>query len=50
MNKSLRDNILFGKEMNQERYNKAIECCQLSTDLKNLEGGDLTEIERKESI
>ena len=47
MNKTVRDNILFGKDMNEERYNKVIECCQLSTDLKNLEGGDLTEIGEK---
>ena len=44
MNKSLRDNILFGKPMDEARYNKVIECCQLVDDLKNLDGGDLTEI------
>ena len=44
MNKILRDNILFGQPMDEARYNKVIGCCQLADDLRQLPGGDLTEI------
>ena len=33
--------------MDEARYNKVIECCQLADDLKQLAGGDLTEIGEK---
>ena len=33
--------------MEESRYNKVIECCQLADDLKQLAGGDLTEIGEK---
>ncbi|KAL4454238.1 hypothetical protein ABPG74_012195 [Tetrahymena malaccensis] len=38
------DNILFGKEMNQEFYNKVIEACCLKDDLASFKQGDQTEI------
>ncbi|KAL4499695.1 hypothetical protein ABPG72_017235 [Tetrahymena utriculariae] len=41
---SLRENILFGEEYNQKRYQKVLHKCQLLDDIKNLPGGDLTEI------
>ncbi|EAR99522.1 ABC transporter C family protein (macronuclear) [Tetrahymena thermophila SB210] len=41
---SLRDNILFGEEYNQKRYEKTLRICQLLDDIKQLPGGDLTEI------
>jgi len=44
LNASLRDNILFGKPMDQERYDRVIKACQLTHDLKMLDDGDLTEI------
>lgn len=44
LNASLRDNILFGHPMDQDRYDKVIEACQLTYDLELLEYGDLTEI------
>lgn len=46
-NKSIRENILFGKPLIPERYNKVIEVSQLGRDLEILEGGDMTEIGEK---
>ncbi|KAF9139271.1 hypothetical protein BGX30_008188 [Mortierella sp. GBA39] len=43
-NGTVRDNILFGKALNQERYSAVLEGCALTTDLDVLEHGDLTEI------
>ena len=44
MNKTIRDNILFGEEINPDKYNHIINICHLGRDLEILEGGDLTEI------
>jgi ATP-binding cassette subfamily C (CFTR/MRP) protein 1 len=44
LNKTVRDNILFGLPYNEEKYNKVIEACSLTHDLKILEDGDMTEI------
>ncbi|KAF0901840.1 hypothetical protein E2562_006467 [Oryza meyeriana var. granulata] len=41
---SVRDNILFGKPFNKERYDKAIKACALNKDIENFDHGDLTEI------
>ncbi|KAF0926592.1 hypothetical protein E2562_026903 [Oryza meyeriana var. granulata] len=41
---TVRDNILFGKPMNSEEYDKAIRCCALDKDMENFPHGDLTEI------
>ncbi|EGC39074.1 hypothetical protein DICPUDRAFT_148191 [Dictyostelium purpureum] len=43
-NATLRDNILFGKEYNEERYRKVIEVCALERDLELFPQGDLVEI------
>ncbi|KAF9113681.1 hypothetical protein BGX27_001044 [Mortierella sp. AM989] len=43
-NTSIRNNILFGREFDQERYNAVIEGCALVTDFEILESGDATEI------
>lgn len=43
-NCSLRDNILFGKPLDQEKYERVIDVCQLRRDLEILPDGDLTEI------
>eukprot|EP00753_Platysulcus_tardus_P003850 PLAT12496.19.p1 GENE.PLAT12496.19~~PLAT12496.19.p1 ORF type:complete len:1397 (+),score=834.47 PLAT12496.19:82-4272(+) len=43
-NMTLRQNILFGSEYDEERYNAAVECCALRSDLDILPGGDETEI------
>ena len=46
-NKTIRDNILFDLPMNEDKYNKTIELCELGSDLDMLPGGDLTEIGEK---
>lgn len=47
LNKSIKDNILFGLEYNEDRYKETIKICQLRRDLEILPGGDLTEIGEK---
>jgi len=46
-NKTIRDNITFGLPLEDEKYNKTIELCELANDLEILPGGDLTEIGEK---
>lgn len=46
-NLTVRDNILFGKAMERNTYDKIIEACALGPDLEILAGGDLTEIGEK---
>ncbi|KAL3689443.1 hypothetical protein R1sor_015752 [Riccia sorocarpa] len=41
---TVRDNILFGKPMDKERYEGTIKACALDSDIQNFEYGDLTEI------
>ena len=43
-NASLKDNILFGKDMDKVWYNDVINACALRPDLDMLPAGDLTEI------
>lgn len=43
-NATVKDNILFGKEMNKSWYNKVIDACALRPDLDMLPNGDQTEI------
>lgn len=43
-NATLRENILFGLEFDEERYRSVIDVCALKDDLKSFPGGDLTEI------
>ncbi|XP_039402380.1 canalicular multispecific organic anion transporter 1 isoform X4 [Mauremys reevesii] len=46
-NATLKDNILFGSELDEARYQRVVEACALLPDLKLLPGGDLTEIGEK---
>ncbi|GAU94483.1 hypothetical protein RvY_06252-2 [Ramazzottius varieornatus] len=46
-NMTLRDNILFGKPFNEQRYLTALEACALKRDLEILTDGDQTEIGEK---
>lgn len=46
-NKTLKENILFNKELDQNKYNNIISICQLNKDLDILPGGDNTEIGEK---
>ncbi|KAF9308493.1 hypothetical protein BG003_011033 [Podila horticola] len=43
-NATLRDNVLFGRTYDQERYRLVISACGLEPDLAILPGGDMTEI------
>ncbi|KAM3964279.1 multidrug-Resistance like Protein 1 [Aphomia sociella] len=46
-NATLQDNILFGKPLDQHKYNNVISVCALKTDFDMLPGGDQTEIGEK---
>eukprot|EP01113_Clastostelium_recurvatum_P049085 TRINITY_DN9039_c0_g1_i5.p1 TRINITY_DN9039_c0_g1~~TRINITY_DN9039_c0_g1_i5.p1 ORF type:complete len:716 (+),score=138.89 TRINITY_DN9039_c0_g1_i5:65-2149(+) len=46
-NASVRDNILFGKQMDQARYERVIQVCELESDMLALPAGDMTEIGEK---
>ncbi|GMN37023.1 hypothetical protein TIFTF001_006472 [Ficus carica] len=41
---TVRDNILYGKPMEKDKYEKAIEACALDKDINSFDHGDLTEI------
>mgnify|MGYP002623134508 CR=1 FL=1 len=41
---TLRENILFGKEYDETRYNEVVKGCSLESDLKQFPNGDLSEI------
>lgn len=41
---SLRDNITFGESFEAKRYKKVLKICELTDDIAQLAGGDLTEI------
>ncbi|XP_076862008.1 ATP-binding cassette sub-family C member 5 isoform X2 [Brachyhypopomus gauderio] len=44
LNSSLRENILFGREYTEEKYNGVLEACCLIPDITELPYGDMTEI------
>lgn len=46
-NSTVKDNILFGKPLNQKKYDKVIRACALVPDFEMLPGGDQTEIGEK---
>ena len=46
-NASVKDNILFGKQIDSIFYDNVIDACALKSDLKILPGGDSTEIGEK---
>ncbi|XP_068440089.1 ATP-binding cassette sub-family C member 3 isoform X4 [Clinocottus analis] len=46
-NATLRDNILFGRSYDEQKYSCVLEACALTPDLEVLPGGDMTEIGEK---
>lgn len=42
-----RDNIVFGKPYNFEKYQAALDACELQSDIQILPSGDMTEIGEK---
>ena len=48
-NATVKDNILFGRAVNETLYKRTLQDCALEQDLEVLPGGDLTEIGEKVS-
>lgn len=46
-NKNVKDNILFGRPFDEDRYTEVLRACALEKDLQSLPDGDLTEIGEK---
>ncbi|KAG8523588.1 Canalicular multispecific organic anion transporter 1, partial [Galemys pyrenaicus] len=46
-NCTIKDNILFGSELDEKKYQQVLEACALLPDLEVLPGGDLAEIGEK---
>ncbi|KAF4316510.1 hypothetical protein BBO99_00008666 [Phytophthora kernoviae] len=46
-NMTIRDNILFGQEFDDVRYQKVLDACELLPDLAQFRSGDVTEIGEK---
>ncbi|XP_018417069.1 PREDICTED: canalicular multispecific organic anion transporter 1 isoform X2 [Nanorana parkeri] len=46
-NATLKDNILFGAPLDEQRYQRVLEACALLPDLEILPGGDMSEIGEK---
>ncbi len=46
-NQVLRDNVVFGRPMKKDMYDRVLEACALKPDLQILPGGDKTEIGEK---
>ncbi|KAL1787419.1 canalicular multispecific organic anion transporter 1 [Sigmodon hispidus] len=46
-NGTIKDNILFGSEFNEKKYQQVLEACALLPDLEMLPGGDMAEIGEK---
>lgn len=46
-NMTVKDNILFGSPLDDERYSRVLSACSLEPDLETLPGGDLAEIGEK---
>lgn len=47
LNETIRDNILFGSEYDEERYQKVLYQCALERDLELFEAGDKSEVGEK---
>lgn len=44
LNQSLRENVLFGSELDMDRYNRVLDACALRPDIQQLGGSDLIQI------
>ena len=47
MNSTLKENILFGREVDEAKYQEVVKACSLTQDLQMLPNGDMTEIGEK---
>jgi ABC-type multidrug transport system fused ATPase/permease subunit len=50
LNETIRSNILFGSEYDEERYKKVIYQCALERDLELFEAGDQSEVGEKGAL
>ena len=44
LNSTVKDNILFGEDFDQERYDKCVWCCNLKKDFEQFPAGDMSEL------
>lgn len=49
-NASVKENIIFGSTLDKQKYETAVQVCELEQDVKILPDGDLTEIGEKVPI
>ena len=49
-NATVRENILFGREMEEKWYKKVLQSCCLGPDLKSFPAGDLTEVRQEDNF
>lgn len=47
LNDTIRNNILFFKEMDEDKYKEVISLCELEEDIKEFRGGDMAELGEK---
>merc|ERR1712079_915484 len=47
MNKTVKENIIFGSDENDKKYKRTVSACALDQEFKMLPGGDQTEIGEK---
>lgn len=50
MSESIRENIVFGSDFNEKRYQDVLDACALRPDLKQFELGDETEVGEKGTV
>ncbi|KAH6921997.1 hypothetical protein HPB50_007295 [Hyalomma asiaticum] len=48
-NMTVRDNILYGREMDTAFYQRVIQCCQLTNDINSMAAADMSEVGEKGS-
>ena len=47
MNETVRENILFGNEFEQERYDMTLKACEMSSDMELFVNKDMTQVGEK---
>lgn len=47
LSQTIRENILFGEELDNDRYNSVVGACQLGRDFEIIDGGDMAQLGEK---
>jgi ABC-type multidrug transport system fused ATPase/permease subunit len=47
LSQTIRENILFGEELDKDRYNATVSACQLGRDFEIIDGGDMSQLGEK---